>query len=81
MINSKQTSPTKRLHHQLVRTLTATNASRDDVTEVLIHILARQLSSYPALEREAGLEAAILVLDQKTMDMGEDVDRKQSVLN
>lgn len=81
MPNTKQPNPAKRLHAQLVRTLTATNASRDDVTEVLIHLLARQLASYPALEREAGLEAAILVLDQKTMEMGEDVDRKQSVLN
>ena len=63
MPNSKQPGPQKRLHDQLVRVLQGTKASNDEVTEVLIALLAIQLAAYPPLERTICWDAAVETLD------------------
>ena len=63
MPNSKQPCPQKRLHDQLVRVLQVTKASDDEITEVLITLLAIQLAAYPPIERMICWEAAVETLD------------------
>ena len=63
MPNYKQPCPQKRLHDQLVRVLQVTKANDDEITEVLITLLAIQLAAYPPIERAICWDAAVDTLD------------------
>jgi hypothetical protein len=74
MPNSKQPSAELHLHEQLSRTLGATKASHDEVTQVLIHLLAVQIASYSPLIRDAAWECAVDTLDEIVEDVSMRID-------
>jgi hypothetical protein len=74
MPNSKQPSAECRLHNQLARTLNGTKASKDETTQVLIHLLAIQIASYDPLMRDAVWECAVDTLDDMVEDIAAEID-------
>ena len=76
MTNSKQPSAELRLHAQLFRVLSITKASHDEVTQVLIHLLAVQIASYNPLMRDAAWECAVDTLDDMVEDVSMQMDAK-----
>ncbi len=76
MINSKQPSAELRLHDQLSSVLGTTKASHDEVTQVLIHLLAVQIASYDPLMRDIAWDAAIDTLDEIVEDVAMQMDAK-----
>jgi hypothetical protein len=74
MPNAKQPNAELRLHEQLSRTLSATKASHDEVTQVLIHLLACQIASYDPLMRDAAWDCAVDTLDEMVEDVAMRLD-------
>jgi hypothetical protein len=62
MPNTKA-SPAHRLAHRLASTLSATRVDKDEVTKILIDLLAHQISSYHSIHRIAIWDAAVDELD------------------
>lgn len=63
MPNTK-TSPAHRLAHRLASTLSVTKADKEEVTKILIDLLAHQISSYHPIHRIAIWDAAVDELDE-----------------
>jgi hypothetical protein len=78
MPNAKQPNAELRLHEQLSRTLSATKASHDEVTQVLIHLLACQIASYDPLMRDAAWDCAVDTLDDIIKEVAERMDKNYS---
>lgn len=76
MPNTKQPSADERLLEQLSRVLSITKASHDEVTQVLIHLLAVQIASYDPLMRDIAWDAAIDTLDEIVEDVAMQMDAK-----
>ncbi len=62
MPNTKA-SPAHRLAHRLTSTLSATRVDKEEVTKILIDLLAHQISSYHPIHRIAIWDAAVDELD------------------
>ena len=62
MPNTKA-SPAHRLAHRLASTLSATRVDKEEVTKILIDLLAHQISSYHPIHRIAIWEASVDELD------------------
>lgn len=76
MPNTHKPSADERLLEQLSRTLNVTKASHDEVTQVLIHLLACQIASYPPLVRNDAWDCAVDTLDDAVEDISEMMDAK-----
>jgi hypothetical protein len=76
MPNSKQPNAECRLHNQLSRVLSITKATHDEVTQVLIHLLAVQIASYSPLIRDAAWECAVDTLDDMVEEIAMKLDEK-----
>jgi hypothetical protein len=63
MPNTKA-SPAHRLAHRLASTLSATKADKEEVTKILIDLLAHQISSYHPIHRDCIWDAAVDELDE-----------------
>ena len=63
MPNTKA-SPAHRLAHRLASTLSATKADKEEVTKILIDLLAHQISSYHPIHRTDIWDAAVDHLDE-----------------
>ena len=61
---STKASPAHRLAHRLASTLSATKADKEEVTKILIDLLAHQISSYHPIHRIAIWDAAVDHLDE-----------------
>lgn len=73
-----KSSPAKTLHRQLATFLNKTKVKRDEVTEVLISLLAIQLASYDPLIRLAAWNSAVDVLDLCVEKLADERDAKYS---
>lgn len=71
-------SAADKLHHQLATFLNATKVDRDDVTEVLISLLAMQIASYDPLIRLDVWDNAVDSLDMMVDEISEELDAKYS---
>lgn len=67
-----------KLHHQLATFLNATKVDKDDVTEVLISLLAMQIASYDPLIRLEVWDNAVDLLDTAVEEISEELDAKYS---
>lgn len=56
-------SPAHRLAHRLASTLSATKADKEEVTKILIDLLAHQIASYHPIHRLSLWDAAVDELD------------------
>lgn len=63
MPNTKA-SPAHRLANRLASTLSATKADKEEVTKILIDLLAHQISSYYPIHRIAIWDATVDHLDE-----------------
>lgn len=71
-------SAADKLHHQLATFLNATKVDKDDVTEVLISLLAMQIASYDPLIRLDVWDNAVDSLDMMVDEISEELDTKYS---
>ena len=70
--------PADKLHHQLATFLNATKVDKDDVTEVLISLLAMQIASYDPLIRLEVWDNAVDLLDTAVDEISEELETKYS---
>lgn len=71
-------SAADKLHRQLATFLNATKVDKDDVTEVLISLLAMQIASYDPLIRLDVWDNAVDSLDMMVDEISEELDLKYS---
>lgn len=69
-------SPAEVLHRQLATFLNKTKVKRDDVTEVLISLLAIQIASYDPLVRLDVWDSAVDMLDLCVEKLADERDAK-----
>lgn len=67
-------SAADKLHRQLATFLNATKVGKDDVTEVLISLLAMQIASYDPLIRLDVWDNAVDSLDMMVDEISEELD-------
>ena len=75
---NEKASPAHRLAYRLESILVSSKVDKDDVTEVLISLLAMQIASYDPLIRLDVWDNAVDSLDMMVDEISEELDLKYS---